>query len=512
MSAVNSDNMRIARNTIVVYFRLVVTAVIGLLTSRYVLQILGASDFGLYSVIGGVIAMFTFISASLQSTTVRFINYEIGRLEGNLNRVFNIARQIHIFFAIVILIAGEVIGVFYMQHYLNVEPGKMDDAYFVFHVSIAAACLGLVNVPYQGLLVAHEKFVQVACIDILNVVCKLLMVLSLFLCEGNVLRLYAVGMSLLTVMSFVLYLLLCWRYWPQVVKYRMVKGMAQYREMLIFNNYTLLSAASLMGRNQGSNLLINYFFGTIVNAAYAISNTVHVYVNIFAGSFDQASAPQITQSLSRGDNERAIYLVTHTCRICILLVEVVYFAFLYNMDDILHLWLGKNVPEGTTAFCQLTLLLAVVSATSGGLAQYISALGRLKWFSVIMTLLYLVALLVGIVLYRNGAVPYSIVALFILADSINRGFQLLLLRRMAKFPVLRFLREAYWRPAVVFLIGMVVVYLGWQLNLHTVGARMAAMVVVAVLMSVVVFYIGLFKVERDKILSNTISKSNAFYD
>lgn len=507
MSTVNNDNIRIAKNTLVVYFRLVVTAIIGLLTSRYVLQILGASDFGLYSVIGGVIAMFAFISASLQSTTVRFINFEMGKSGGNLRRVFNISRQIHIVFAVIILLVGEAVGSLYIQHYLSVETGKIYDAYFVFHVSMAAACLGIVNVPYQGLLVAHEKFFHVACIDIINVICKLLMVLSLFLCEGNVLRFYAMGMSLLTVLSFVFYQLLCWRYWPDVVGFGLVKEMSQHKEMLIFNNYTLLAAASLTGRNQGSNLLINYFFGTIVNAAYAISNTVHIYVNTFAGCFDQASAPQITQSLSRGDNERAVYLVTHTCRICILLVEVVYFVLLFNLEDILYLWLGENVPEGTAAFCRLMLLLAVVSATSGGLAQYINAIGRLKWFSIIMTLLYLIALLIGIVLYKHGAEASSIVVLFILADTINRGFQLLLLRRMVRFPVLRFLKEAYIRPATVFLLGMIIVHGGRQLGIDSMAGRMVTMGIVAVMMTLMVYYIGLFKVERDKIISNIVVKA-----
>jgi O-antigen/teichoic acid export membrane protein len=195
----SKDNIRIAKNTIVVYIRLIVTAVIGLLTSRYVLQILGASDFGLYSVIGGVIAMFTFISVSLQATTVRFINYEMGKQNSDLNKVFNTARQIHVFFAVIIFLIAELVGMYYIQHYLNVDSSKLSDAYYVFHVSIVAACIGIVNVPYQGLLVAHEKFFYVACIDIFNVICKLLMVLMLLYMDGDVLRLYALSMSLLTI-------------------------------------------------------------------------------------------------------------------------------------------------------------------------------------------------------------------------------------------------------------------------------------------------------------------------
>ena len=504
--SVSKDNATIAKNTIIVYIRLIVTAVVGLISSRYVLQILGASDFGLYSVIGGVIAMFTFISGSLQSTTVRFINYELGKASGDLNKVFNIARQIHIVFAFVILLVAEIVGVYYIQNYLNVESGKTPDAFFVFHVSIVVACLGIVNVPYQGLMVAHEKFSHVACIEIFCAICKLLLIVGLIYLPTNALRAYAAGMSLLTLLSFAIYLLLCRKYWPSIVKYKLVKGQKQHKEMLIFNNYTLLSTISLMGRNQGSNLLINFFYGTIVNAAYAISNTVHVYVNTFAGSFDQASAPQITQNISKGNHERALYLVNHTCRICILLVEIVYFILIADIDYVLYLWLGTNVPAGTAEFCRLTLLLAVVSATSGGLAQYIKGIGRIKWFTICMTLLYMMGLGVAIIIYKNNGSPYSIVVIFIVADLLTRCSQLLLLKRITNFPIRAFLSEAYFRPALVFIIGYgVVAVYQWIAPEQAIG-RIAGISGVGIILGIAAFRIGLYEVERTKIISNIANK------
>lgn len=497
---IKKDNIRIVKNTIIVYVRLVVTAIIGLITSRYVLQILGASDFGLYSVIGGVIVMFTFISGSLQATTVRFINYEMGKSDGNLNLVFNTSRQIHILFAVAIFILAEILGVYYILNYLNVDAAKIGDALFVFHVSMSVACLGIVNVPYQGLLIAHEKFSHVACVDIFISVAKLVMVIGLFYSNGNLLRLYALGMGGITFISFVVYLFFCWRYWPEVVAYKLSRSARRHKEMLIFNNYTLLTTVSLIGRNQGSNLLINFFFGTIVNAAYAISNTVHTYVNTFAGCFDQASAPQITQSLSRGDNERALFLVNNTCRICILLVEIVFFAMIADLDFILHLWLGDNVPDGTYTFCQLTLLLAVVSATSGGLAQYINGLGRIKWFTIIMSLLYLIAFVISLLSYKMGAPAESIILSFILADVINRGFQLHLLRRMVNFPVSTFLKKAYLRPAMVFLVGMLVVWCYRQMPIASTVSHLAGIAAVVVVMAVVVLFVGLSSEERNYML------------
>lgn len=502
----SKDNIRIAKNTIVVYIRLIVTAVIGLLTSRYVLQILGASDFGLYSVIGGVIAMFTFISVSLQATTVRFINFEMGKQNSDLNKVFNTARQIHVFFAVIIFLIAELVGMYYIQHYLNVDSSKLSDAYYVFHVSIVAACIGIVNVPYQGLLVAHEKFFYVACIDIFNVICKLLMVLMLLYMDGDVLRLYALSMSLLTILSFVCYLLICWKYWPAIVQYKIVKSFRQHKEMLVFNNYTLLTTISLMIRNQGSNLLINFFFGTVVNAAYAISNTVHVYVNTFAGSFDQASAPQITQNLSKGNHERAFYLVDHTCRICILLVEIVYFTLIAELDFVLRLWLGDNVPEGTAVFCKLTLLLAVVSATSGGLVQYINALGKLKYFSISMASFYAIGLVLSVIVYRLGGEAWTIVAIFLVIDGLNRIIQLLILKYQSGFPVMDFVKKAYIRPLIVFALGCLLVYEYHQVVAVTGVGQIVGMAGIMIVMSLLVFWVGLYNSERGRVLSVIIQK------
>lgn len=504
--SVSRDNATIAKNTIIVYVRLVVIAIVGLISSRYVLQILGVSDFGLYSVIGGVIAMFTFISSSLQSTTIRFINYELGKVSGELNKIFNIARQIHIIFAFVILIVAEIVGVYYIQNYLNVESEKMTDAFFVFHVSIVVACLGIANVPYQGLLIAHEKFFHVACIEILSAICKLLLVIGLLYLPVNALKAYAAGMSVLTLFSFAIYFFLCRRYWPSIVKYKLVKGLKSHSEILVFNNYTLLSTISLMGRNQGSNLLVNFFYGTIVNAAYAISNTVHVYVNTFAGSFDQASAPQITQNISKGNYERAFYLVNHTCRICILLVEIAYFILITDLDYVLFFWLGTNVPTGTVEFCHLTLLLAVVSATSGGLAQYIKGIGRIKWFTICMTLLYAIGLVVAVVIYKNNGSPYSIVVVFIVADALTRCCQLLILKRIADFPIKKFLCEAYFRPALVFLVGCGIVMVYQKMAPELAMGRIVGISSVGIILVFAAFRIGLYEVERNKIIYSIVNK------
>ena len=217
-----SDNKRIAKNTIIVYVRLIVTTIIGLLTSRFVLQALGVSDFGLYNVVGSIIGMFAFISASLSTTTIRFLNYEKGKPDGDMNRMFNICNVLHLAMAIIVLILFELCGIWYINGYLNVTPGKEMDAMFVFQVSTVACCLGIMNVPYSSLYNVHEKFLFPSVLGILNTSLKFICVLILLYYPGNRLRMYALAMSLLTVSDFVIYHLLSYRNWRPIVRWSFV--------------------------------------------------------------------------------------------------------------------------------------------------------------------------------------------------------------------------------------------------------------------------------------------------
>lgn len=502
---VKQNNKRIAKNTLIIYIRIFVTMFVGLFTSRFVLQALGVSDYGLYNVVGGVIAMFTFISGSLASTTTRFVNYEMGKADGNTNRIFNVSNVLHCCFALLIFLLAESIGVFYIENYLNVDPGKETDAMFVFQVSTIVACIGIVNVPFQSLFIAHEKFSLIAMIDIFNTIIRLLLVLLLFLYKGNVLRLYAISMSTMTFVTFVAYHYYCYKYWPETVRLKFVKDFKAYKELLAFNNYNLLGTASLVARHQGSNMLINFFFGTTVNAAYAIANNVQTYVNIFIGNFDTAAGPQIVQNVSAGKIQESLQLVYRTCRICILLMIIVFFPLFVELDFILKVWLG-NVPDGASTFCKYTLMIAVISSTSGGLSQFINGYGKIKWFKIQFSVLYILCIPLGVVLFKMGLPAYYITILFIVSDSISRLNQLLLLKRMIGLKIMSFVKESYFKPALVF--GLLFAYslcyekMDIQYSYH----QVFGIIVTAILSVVTSFVIGLKKNEKESIKSMIINK------
>jgi O-antigen/teichoic acid export membrane protein len=494
-----SANIRIARNTVVIYVRMAVTILVGLVTSRLVLQALGASDVGIYSAVGSAVALISFITGALTATTVRFMNIEMGKPGGDTNRMFNICNVIHLGGALLLLVILETVGLWYIHHYLNVPPGKGGDAMFVFQVSTLVACLGIANVPFQSLFNVHERFVTIAVVDIVNALVKLGLVIGLLYWRGNGLRLYAVLMSVTTWISFIVYHWLCRRRWPDIIRWKPVRERKAYREVLVFNNYNLLSSASMIARSQGSNMLINAFFGTTVNAAFYYAGTVQNYVNQFIANFDTAAAPQITQNIGADNAERSIALTERVCRICLLLFLLLFFPLWSELDFILNAWLGARIPEGTVLMCRWTLLVAAASATSAGLAQLINAYGRIKWYKIEFSVLYLGCLIAGWWLFRTGHPAYSIIVCFVIADLLSRIIQLVLLHFQFGFNIRNFLKEAYLRPvlAAVVLFGYLALYR--LLPLESAWAKLGGLALTFCVTVAVLVSIGLKLSERKEI-------------
>ena len=495
----SNANIRIARNTAIVYVRMAVTIVVGLITSRLVLQALGASDVGIYAAVGSAVALVSFITGALTATTVRFMNIEMGKAGGDTNRMFNICHVIHIGGALVLLLILETVGIWYIHHYLNVPPGKEADAMFVFQVSTLVACLGIANVPFQSLFTVHERFATIAVVDIVNALVKLGLVIGLLYWNGNGLRMYAILMSVTTWISFIVYHGLCHRRWPALIRWNPVRERKAYQEVLVFNNYNLLSSASMIARSQGSNMLINAFFGTTVNAAYYYAATVQNYVNQFIANFDTAAAPQITQNVGAGHAERSVALTERVCRICILLFLLLFFPLWSELDFILNLWLGAKIPEGTVLMCRWTLLVAAASATSAGLTQLINAFGRIKWYKIEFSVLYLGCLLAGWLLFRSGYPAYSIIVCFVVADLLSRVIQLILLRVQFGFNVRKFLQEAYLRPVVAALVLTGYLFLYKLLPLESGWAKLLGLVLTGCTTVLVLLFVGLKPAERTEI-------------
>lgn len=482
------NNRRIVKNTLIVYVRLFVVTVVGLLTSRFVLQALGISDYGLYNVVGGVISLFAVIAGSMSSTTIRFLNIEIGKPDGDPNRMFNICQMTHIAVAVVVLLLAETVGIIYILNYLNVESGKETDAMFVFQVSTIVSCVGIINVPYQSVFTAKEKFFHIAVIDVVNAVIKFGLIVMLLYYKGNALRLYAIIMSVTTFLSFIAYHYLCYRYWPELVRWKFVDKFRDYKELLVYNNYVLIASIAQICRSQGSNMIINFFYGTVLNGAYGIARTVEAFVSTFMVNFDSAAAPQITQSVGRGNIDGASAIAYRSSRMCQLLALLVVFPLYVEIELVLKIWLG-TVPEHTVSFCRVMLIAVYIASTGGGFLRLKDAMGKIKWFMIVFSFFHFISLPIGFVLLKMGYPAVYILILFVVTDAICRMCQLALMKIIYDYDALSFAKEAYTKPLIIaaLMILYVVGYSHYELTgiwMHLLGMLVTGIVGLVLIWSI----------------------------
>ncbi len=486
-----NNNRKIIINTSVMYVRLIFTTIIGLLTSRYLLLALGASDFGLYAVVGGLISMLNVLSTAMSTTTRRYINVEMGKVNGNLNKIFNISRVLHIGFAIFVILVAETIGLYYIYHFLNVELGKIGDAFFVFQVSVISAAVGIYTVPYQSLLEANERFTIVALLDILRVVLGLGLVLSLFLYSDYLIRIYTIGMCSITMIMLLFYVLICGFLFKDVVKFKYFDDKKEYKEIFFFNNYVALGATSYLSRTQVSTMLVNYFFGTLTNAALAIGYSMEAYCVSFVTNIGTAATPQITSNYEH-DNERSLQLTASLHRISTYLMILLVVPLSLELEYVLKIWL-KEVPEGASLICHLTLLSALLRVVFGGTDKFIQASGKIKWFQIIGSSLELLCIPISLLLFCLGFAPYTIIIVYMVSTLLCCISSLFIMKRLLGFNVGNYIKMVYRPVGMVMLL--VAIYSVFYYRLPT-GISLIGLFISIIVVSFIVYCVGMNEKER----------------
>ena len=495
----SSGNRLIAKNTVFTYVKLFTSILVGLYTSRIVLQVLGVSDLGIYSVVAGVLSLFAFIQGALRTATSRFFNIEMGKADGDLNRSFNVNILLHASLAFAVFLAAETVGLWYVNNVLSVEDGKLADARFVFQISIITTCIGIINSPFVSLLSAHEEFKFISITDIVNILIKLVLVVLLKYYDGNyALRLYSVIICITAINSFLIFHLYAKKKWPQITRLNPVFQWNYYKEILGFSNWNLLATLSFVFRSSGSDILINSFFGTATNGAFSVSKPLNDVVSQFSSNFNAVSGPQITQSYSSGDLTRCIYLVNKLGRFCLLLFEIVFFPLYIELSLVLSLWLG-SVPEGTLTFCQLFLIITGISLTGSGIVQFIMASGKIKWFEIQCSIFLLLCFPIGYYLLKLGFPAKSILYCYLIADILQRIVQLLLMKKILKFDSWKYVKEAYTRPFIIAVLLSFIMIVYWHSHDIIAINRYLVIALFGVITVLCVYCIGLTKSERKKI-------------
>lgn len=499
-----NDNKRIAVNSIIIYIRLCVVSLISIVLSRVVLDALGASDYGLYNVVGGIVLLLNVVNSSMTSTTYRYLAFEIGKKEkGNPNQIFNTSVILHLGFALVIVLIGEPVGEWYILHYLNVAPESISDAQFVFRLSILAAAVNTIFVPNQGLLVAFEKFTATALIDIVSNVLKLILIFVFIYADGERIRIYGIIMLFYTLFNCLSYYFYCRKKHRDVIQINFNRDKALYKEMLSFSNWTMYGALANVAKTQGCAIIINYFFGTLINAAYAIAHQVESFIMMFARSLGSAAVPQTTKSFSAGDTQRSINLTSRISKYTFILMALISFPVLQETEFLLGIWL-KEVPVGAVEFCQLIILGNLLGCLGEGIPNLINACGKIKAYQLVVHTILIMGLPISFVLYRMGYNPYTISIVFCVINLLNSFVKLGMLRRVVNFDVLSFMKISHIR-IIMMSIPLVLFYLIYP-STTSISGHIGKLFISVIFYTIVVWLLGLDATERNKALKYVQSK------
>ena len=422
-------------------------------TSRFVFRSLGIEDYGLYSVVGGVVIMMGFLSTVMTTTTYHYITFEMGKgAEGKVNKVFNISMVIHIILALALLLLTETIGVYYVQNYLNVEPNRISDSLFLLRFSSFAMMFSIVSIPFQGLVTAQERFDVRIVIEIVRSILQFLIAFALLYYLGNKLRYYAVLTAVISLVPAFMFFFFCYSKYRTIIAWNLQKDKKKYREMIGFSSWIMIGAAASVGKNTGTALIINSFFGTLLNAAYGVATQVNGIVMMFAQNLGQAAIPQITKSFSSGNTDRMLTLVTYISKYTFFLMLLTALPILLDTKFLISLWLGK-VQSYTVVFSQLMIITALIESLSSGIPAAVQATGKIKYFQIILSTTSLISLPISYFLFKVGYSPDAIFYIFISVAILNSIVQQFLLKRIINFNVQYFLKVAFV-PAIYVTLSI----------------------------------------------------------
>lgn len=381
-----SSNKRIAKNTLLLYARMLLLLLVSLYTSRVVLATLGFEDYGIYNVVGGIVVMFTFISKAMGNSTSRYITFAIGKGDKTeLNNVVGVSFFIHWVLAGIILVLAETIGLWFLFNKMVIPDGRMTAAFWVFQFSVISCMVSIINVPFNSMIIAHEKMGAFASISILDALLKLLIVYFIQISPFDRLIFYAALLLIVELMDRVIYQIYCHRKFEEArnIKYQR-SGLV--KEMISFASYSLLGNAAYLLQNQGLNIVINTFFNTVVNAARGIAFQIQGVIKGFIVNFQTATFPQITKSYAAKEYARMFDLICFVSKFSFFLVLFLSLPIFLEADLVLTLWL-KSFPPHTINFLRIILLISMLETLANPLATAVSATGNIKSYQIILSMI-----------------------------------------------------------------------------------------------------------------------------
>lgn len=496
MNGADHSGTRIAKNTLMLYVRMFALMLVGFYTSRVVLASLGENDFGIYNVVGGVVAMFTVISGALNSAVQRFITFELGKGDAaRIGKVYSTAVLIQLAIALIVVALAEPVGLWFIENKMTIDPSRIPAARTVLHFSLLAFAVNLMSVPQMAAITAHEHMSAYAWIGVLDGLLRLGTALLIARSDSDRLVLYAALMAVTVLVVRMAYGIYCRTHFPEC-RFRPVFDRKLLKEMFSFAGWNFIGVASGVLRDHGGNILVNLFSGPAVNAARGVAVQVNGAVQGFVTNFMTAVNPQITKSYASGDREYMFSLVRRSSRLSYCLLLLIALPVIFNAEYLLGLWL-EDVPEHAPLFVQLFLVFALSESLSNPMITAMLATGDIRRYQLVVGGIQLLNVPVSYICLRLGAVPEVTVLVAVVISQICLFARLWMLSKATGFAVAEYIGKVY--VPVLFKVTCAALLLPLLLSLVPSGGfagflMLASACVVGV--SVAVYLFGLIADER----------------
>ena len=473
---------------------------ISLYTSRVILNTIGVEDYGIYNVVGGFVSMFSIITSSITVSISRFITIELGKgdLE-KLRMVFRTSLKIQLIMSIIIIILAEIIGVWFLCNKMQIPNDRLEAAQWVLHCSILTFVFSLLSVPYRSTIIAHEKMSVYAYISILEVILKLGIVYLLYISSYDKLIFYAILMLSVSIIHALIYVIYC-KY-----NFKECSGKSQtdsitFRSMWGFAGWSLLGNSAYVLNTQGINMVMNVFFGVIVNAARGIANQVDAAVSQFSSNFTVAINPQIMKSYATGNKQEAFLLTCRGAKFSFMLMYIITLPIILETDQILHIWLGIP-PDNSAKFVVWTVLASLINTIGHPLLTLVNASGEIKKYQIYITLFGFAPFPLTWIAFKLGASVIWAYIIYFCIYYILAYVRLWLVHDKTGIPYGLFLREVIFRTHIVALISLILPFLVIRLYDPSIIRLFITTIVSISSCAITMFIIGLTTNERKTILT-----------
>lgn len=509
MSDTSANNKRIAKNTLLLYVRTLFIMAITLYTSRVILNALGVEDYGIYNVVGGVVAMFSLISGSLSNAISRFITFELGRGDiKKLGVIFSTSVNIQLGLSLLIMILGAVIGGWFLNTHINIPEGRLTAANWVLYCSLLMFCINLISIPYNACIIAHEHMAAFAYVSILEASLKLLICYLIVISPFDKLISYAILLVIIALIIRFVYGIYCNKHFGEC-HYRFIYDRTLLGQMGSFAGWQFLANGCWMLNTQGVNILINMFFGVALNAARGIAIQVDGAIQQFVNNFMTAVNPQITKDYAAGRIKEMFTLVCRGAKFSFFLLMLFAIPVMLETEYILTLWL-KNVPDYTVVFLRLTIIGSMLNMLGGTGLTACFATGKIKTYSIWITSIGILVFPFTWIAFECGLPVESTYIIFIIIYIGVNIVRLYIMKYIMHFPPILFVNKVVLPMLTVTPIALIFPFLVINLMIPSFWRLCITVITSLISSSITIYFIGLTKNERNAVIKKVNEIRNKF--